>query len=55
MSYKILTNDIHKIICRSNIWSAVDPSAPNLHLEFSNEDYTSSIPPLSDDNILYLI
>ena len=39
MIYIILTNDTHKIICRSIIRSALNPSAPNLRLDISDGEY----------------
>jgi hypothetical protein len=37
MTYKILTDDTHWIIHRSNIRSAADPNARNLHLDPLND------------------
>jgi hypothetical protein len=37
MTYKILTDDTHQIIHRSNICSAADPNARNLHLDPLND------------------
>jgi hypothetical protein len=37
MTYKILTDDTHRIIHRSNIRSAADPNARNLHLDPLND------------------
>ena len=36
MTYKILTDDNQKIIWRSVIRFALDPSAPNIRLDFSD-------------------
>jgi hypothetical protein len=38
MTYKILTDDTHWIIHRSNIHLAADPNARNLHLDLLNEE-----------------
>jgi len=65
MTYKILTDDTGKIICRSNIRSALDPSAPNLRLDLSNGEYKDkthtsskekvSIPNLDHDTYMKII
>ena len=33
MTFRVLTDDTHKVICRSNIRSALDSTAPNLRLD----------------------
>jgi hypothetical protein len=38
MTYKILTDDTHRIIHRSNIRSAADPHARNLRLDLLNDE-----------------
>jgi hypothetical protein len=38
MTYKILTDDTHRIIHHSNICSAADPNARNLHLDLLNDE-----------------
>jgi hypothetical protein len=38
MTYKILTDDTHRIIHRSNIRSAADPNARNLRLDPLNDE-----------------
>jgi hypothetical protein len=38
MTYKILTDDTRRIIHRSNIRSAADPNARNLHLDPLNDE-----------------
>jgi hypothetical protein len=37
MTYKILTDDTHRIIHRSNIRSAADPNSRNLRLDLLND------------------
>jgi hypothetical protein len=37
MTYKILTDDTHQVIHRSNIHSVADPHARNLHLDLLND------------------
>jgi hypothetical protein len=40
MTYKILTDDTHKVICRANVRSATDPASANLKADlFSGEAY----------------
>ena len=39
MTFKVLANDTLKVIQRSNICSAHDPTAKNLHLDPLNEDF----------------
>jgi hypothetical protein len=38
MTFKILTNDTHKVIYHSNLRSARDPNARNLHIDLLNTD-----------------
>ena len=52
VTYQILTDDTNKIIFRSNVRSALDPHAPNLHLTSSDgesHDLTSFIKSKKDD------
>ena len=53
MTYKILTDDTRKLICRSNIRSALDSSAPNLRLDLSDGDYKDRMHTLSKENQAY--
>jgi hypothetical protein len=38
MTYKILTDDTHRIIHHSNIHSVADPNAQNLRLDLLNDE-----------------
>ena len=51
MTYNILPDDTHKIICWSNTRSALNPSTLNLRLDFSDGNYKSSTPLLSNNKI----
>ena len=52
MTFKILTDDTHKIVYCSNIKSVKDPNTPNLRLNLFNgeEHMTKFIKPKSDIN-----
>ena len=52
MTYKILTDDTKRVICRSNVHPADDPLAPNLRLDLSDgeTEKTEYISPLKLSN-----
>ena len=51
MTYKVLTEGTRKIICCSNIRSALDPSAPNPRLDLSDGEYKEKTHHLSKEKV----
>ena len=52
MTYKILTDNTHKIICCSNIRSVLNPSTSKLRLDLSDGENKDSTPPLSNERLI---
>ncbi len=60
MTYKILTDDTHKVICRSNVRHADNPSAPNLRLdlfdgETAETEFIKSVTDVNQDKPMMLM
>ena len=51
MTYKILTDDTRKIICRSDIRSALDTYSPKLRLDLSDGKYKDRTHTLSKEKL----